>query len=125
MSNLASPLLCLNKPILDFQNISEFCDDNRNDTSRHVVIDKLNLKVKKGELVTNVPPSRSGKSTLLNIVDGLDVPRPRNIDHRLVESISKEIKLVSEGLFCNDRESTLIKEVNGLILPGLSPNSLC
>ena len=57
MSNLASPLQYLNNPILDFQKISkEFCDNNRNDTPRRVVIDKQNLKGKKGELVTIVAP---------------------------------------------------------------------
>ena len=123
MSNLASPLQYLNNPILDLQNISkEFCDTNRNDTPRHVVIDKLIHKGKKGELVTIVGPSGSGKSTLLNIVDGLDVPRQRKIDHCLVESISKEIILVSERLFSNDRELSLNHEANGQIIPELSPN---
>ena len=54
---LSGPLQYLNNPILDLQKISkEFCDTNRNDTSRRVVIDKLNPKVKKGELVTIVAP---------------------------------------------------------------------
>ena len=68
MSNLVSPLQYLNNPILDFQNISkEFYDTNRNDTPRHVVIDKQNLKRKKGELVTIVDPYGGGKSTLPKI----------------------------------------------------------
>jgi predicted ABC-type transport system involved in lysophospholipase L1 biosynthesis ATPase subunit len=73
-------------------------------------------------LVTIVGQSGNGKSTLLNLVDGLDVPGPRKIYHSLVESISKEIILVSEGFFCNDRESSLIHESHGQIIPELSPN---
>ena len=62
------------------------------------------------------------KSTLLNRVDGLDFSRQCKIDQRLVESISKEIILVSERFFCNDRESSLNHEAKGQIIPEFSPN---
>ena len=36
------------------------------------LFDKLNIKIKRGELVALVGPSGSGKTTLLNIIGGLD-----------------------------------------------------
>ena len=37
-------------------------------------LDRVNLKVAQGELVTVMGPSGSGKSTLLNMIGALDVP---------------------------------------------------
>ena len=39
-----------------------------------VVLDKLNLEIKKNEMVSIIGPSGSGKTTLLNLIGGLDVP---------------------------------------------------
>jgi ABC-type lipoprotein export system ATPase subunit len=39
-----------------------------------VALQKLNLEVAPGEILTIVGPSGSGKSTLLNILGGLDIP---------------------------------------------------
>ena len=123
MSNFARPLQYLNNPIFDFQKISkEFCDNNRNDTPRRVVIDKQNLKGKKGELVTIVAPYGGRKSILPKIIDGLDDPHPRKIDHRLVESISREIILVSEWFYCEGCQPSLNHDANEQIIPEFSPN---
>lgn len=40
----------------------------------HIVLDQLNLQVKKGEFVALVGPTGCGKSTLLNVVSGLLAP---------------------------------------------------
>lgn len=39
-------------------------------TNRHVVLDRINLEVKKGEFVSLLGPSGCGKTTLLNIIAG-------------------------------------------------------
>ena len=122
MSNFAHPLQYNNNLILDFQKISEFCDNNRNDTPRRVVIDKQNQKGKKGELVTIVAPYGGRKSILPKIIDGLDDPHPRKIDHRLVESISREIILVSEWFYCEGCQPSLNHDANEQIIPEFSPN---
>ncbi len=123
MSNLARPLQYLNNPILDFQKISkEFCDNNRNDTPRSVIIDKQNLKGKKEELVTIVSPYEGRKSILPKIMDGLDDHHPRKIDNRLVESISREIILVSEWFYCKGCQQSINQDANEQIIPEFSPN---
>ena len=61
------------KSILELENIfKEFNDTKSQVHTKHVVINSLNLDIKKGEFVTIVGPSGCGKSTLLNIVAGLD-----------------------------------------------------
>jgi putative ABC transport system ATP-binding protein len=43
-------------------------------STRHVVLDSLDLRIDKGEIVILYGKSGSGKSTLLNIISGIDVP---------------------------------------------------
>ncbi|MBT8378783.1 MAG: ABC transporter ATP-binding protein [Ignavibacteria bacterium] len=42
--------------------------------SEHIVLNNLNLSVRKGEIVILFGKSGSGKSTLLNIISGIDTP---------------------------------------------------
>ena len=66
------------QPMLRLKNISKFYNGNGNNAkgkknaSEHVVLDKLNLDIKKGEFLTIVGPSGCGKSTLLNIISAID-----------------------------------------------------
>ncbi|AFU57984.1 ABC uptake transporter, ATP-binding protein [Candidatus Nitrososphaera gargensis Ga9.2] len=64
--------------ILELKEVSKtFLQSEKNDsgpTRRHVVLDRLNLRIREGEFVTIVGTSGCGKSTLLNIIAGLDAP---------------------------------------------------
>src|SRR5215212_9007724 len=65
------------QPMLRLKNISKVYNGNGNNAkgknaSEHVVLDKLNLDIKKGEFLTIVGPSGCGKSTLLNIISEID-----------------------------------------------------
>lgn len=66
------------QPMLRLKNISKVYNGNGNNAkgkknaSEHVVLDKLNLDIKKGEFLTIVGPSGCGKSTLLNIISAID-----------------------------------------------------
>ena len=42
------------------------------------VIDKINLVINKGEIVSIIGPSGAGKTTLLNLISTLDVPDKNN-----------------------------------------------
>lgn len=73
MSNLESPIQTKDSPVLELKNISkEFIDKKNKTSTKHIVINDLNLQIKEGEFVTIVGPSGCGKSTLLNLVAGLD-----------------------------------------------------
>ena len=66
------------QPMLRLKNISKVYNGNgsnakgKKNASEHVVLDKLNLDIKKGEFLTIVGPSGCGKSTLLNIISAID-----------------------------------------------------
>jgi putative ABC transport system ATP-binding protein len=47
--------------------------------SEHIVLNNLNLSVRKGEIVILFGKSGSGKSTLLNIISGIDTPDNGNV----------------------------------------------
>jgi len=56
--------------MIDLTGVSKVFDGNRKVTA----LDKVDLHVTKGELVSIVGPSGSGKSTMLNMIGGLDRP---------------------------------------------------
>ena len=123
MSNLVSHLQYLNYPVLDLQNMSkEYHVPNNNDTTRLVVIDKLDSKVRKGGFVTIADPFGYEKSALLSIKAGLNIPCQHKIDHSLVESKSGETVSEFEWFFINDRELGLKHVDDEKIIPQLSPN---
>ncbi|MDN5846611.1 MAG: ABC transporter ATP-binding protein [Candidatus Nitrosocosmicus sp.] len=73
MSNLDVPLQTNEKSILELENIFKEYSDRKNKThTKLIVINNLNLTIKKSEFVTIVGPSGCGKSTILNLVAGLD-----------------------------------------------------
>ena len=61
----------MNDEIIRLEKISKkFLGSNRN----IVVLNNINLKIKRGELISLTGPSGSGKSTLLHIISLLDQP---------------------------------------------------
>lgn len=56
----------------DGMNLYELRDVRKNYNSFEYVLDKINLKIKKGDFVVITGPSGSGKSTLLNVLAGID-----------------------------------------------------
>ena len=61
----------MNKEIIRLSNISKKFSTNNKDL---IILKNINLKIKKGDLVSLVGPSGSGKSTLLHIIALLDKP---------------------------------------------------
>lgn len=57
---------------LELENVSKVFDSRL--AKKVVALDKVSMKVMKGEFVSIVGPSGSGKSTLLNIIGALDRP---------------------------------------------------
>ena len=55
-------------PVIEFDNVSKHFQGKRQVTA----LDRINLTIEKGELVSIIGPSGSGKSTLLNLTGGLD-----------------------------------------------------
>lgn len=58
--------------IIEVKNLSKYYFSNNNEPT--LVLDNLNLSIKKGDFVVLFGKSGSGKSTLLNIISGLDRP---------------------------------------------------
>ena len=57
----------MNEPIIELKDVSKSYDDN-------LVIDHVNLTIKKGEFVTFLGPSGCGKTTTLRMIAGFDMP---------------------------------------------------
>ena len=57
--------------IVELKNVSKVYKIGENSFK---ALDKVNLSIKKGELVVILGPSGAGKSTLLNLIGGMDVP---------------------------------------------------
>lgn len=62
--------------ILAIENVSKYFGKGQ---ERLVILDQINLQVKKGEMVSIIGPSGSGKTTLLGLAAGLDVASEGNI----------------------------------------------
>jgi putative ABC transport system ATP-binding protein len=56
--------------MIELRDVSKLFQGKRNVTA----LDRVNLHISKGELVSVVGPSGSGKSTMLNLIGGLDRP---------------------------------------------------
>jgi putative ABC transport system ATP-binding protein len=57
--------------MLEFKNVSKSYFEGN---IKHLVLNRLDLHVSKGEIVILFGKSGSGKSTLLNIISGIDIP---------------------------------------------------
>lgn len=61
--------------IYKLNKVSKIYDGN------NIALDKVDFKIKKGEIVVVLGPSGSGKSTLLNVLSGLDQPSSGQIHY--------------------------------------------
>ena len=57
--------------VMELKNITKIFESPAGES---VVLEDINFKVKRGELISIVGPSGSGKSTLLNMIGVLDKP---------------------------------------------------
>ena len=67
-------------------------------SARHIVLNQLDLNIAKGEIVVLFGKSGTGKSTLLNVISGIDIP-----DEGIVKIDETDITKLSE------KERTLIR----------------
>ena len=75
---------------------------NENGTEGRLILDRIDLQVKKGERIAIVGPSGSGKTTLLNLIGTLDRPDAGKI---LVDGV--DITLLSEKEQANFRSKKI------------------
>lgn len=67
----------------------------RGEERLHAVLDRMNLEIREGELITVVGLSGCGKSTLLNIIAGLEAPDLGSISAR--KSSAERVVIFQEG----------------------------
>jgi putative ABC transport system ATP-binding protein len=60
----------LREYVIELAGIRKFYYDNK--TGKKIIFENINLKIKKGEFVVIVGPSGAGKTTIFNIMSGID-----------------------------------------------------
>ena len=60
--------------------------------TKFVALNRINLKIKKGDFVVILGPSGSGKSTLLNLLSGIDKPTKGEIwlENKMISKYNDE-----------------------------------
>ena len=63
-------------PVISLRGVSKQFDGKR----KVIALERVDLSIERGEMVSIVGPSGSGKSTLLNLIGGLDRPSEGEIE---------------------------------------------
>lgn len=64
----------MSKPALQFQNVSFYYSNGKENQPEPNVLEKLSFDVQPGEFISIIGPSGSGKSTLFKLITGLEQP---------------------------------------------------
>ena len=86
-----------NRPIVKLRNVSKFYQAGN---TRVTALDRVSLEMNRGTFVTVMGPSGGGKTTLLNVIGGLDRPDKGEIhlQGRLMSQMSEqELTLLRRG----------------------------
>ncbi|MFQ5717117.1 MAG: ABC transporter ATP-binding protein [Nitrospinales bacterium] len=86
-----------NQPIVKLRNVSKFYQAGN---TRVTALDRISLEINRGNFVTVMGPSGGGKTTLLNVIGGLDRPDEGEIhlQGRLMSQMSEqELTLLRRG----------------------------
>lgn len=73
---------------------------------QHIILDAVNITIKKGEVIALVGPSGSGKTTLLNLISGIDEPDSGEVLISDYISNSTDFQSISA---MNDEHKTLFR----------------
>lgn len=101
---------------IDTQQVSVRYSDEQKVT--RTVLNDINLRVRRGELVTVVGPSGCGKSTLLRLLLGAQFPTDGNVlvDGNRVENVSRDCGIVYQSYSLFPHLSVLDNICFGLVL---------
>ena len=94
-------------PVCEFKGVTRrFVDGNRNVTA----IDNFSLAVQPGEFIAIMGPSGSGKSSVLNLAGGLDVPTEGQVfvhgQNLSMLSVGDRPRCAGVGLATSSNDST-------------------
>jgi ABC-type methionine transport system ATPase subunit len=106
-------------PLLSFTEVSRYRQDGRRNT---VVLDRVSLEIEEGDFVGLWGPKRSGKSTLLRVMAGMERPdsgevvfADRSLTRMSARERSHQLRRGGIALVCSDWRAQIARRVVDLV----------